>query len=253
MLASDVIQNIRYSLSDTDANAYRWSDARIMQLLNEGINDIAKNTTLFVETVFVALADGMPDLDLSGYATKFVRAEYLDLPIPIKSFEEMDKNNSWQKEEGDTLKALVYNKQRNGVLRTYPILKNAYNPYITYSQLYGITTDITYSDIAPVMANHYGDISFVPNDALVKLYYVRQHAKITTLSQELIIDELCEKPLILYVVGNALLDNQDTQNVELGSTKLQLYYSAIAEYAAQKEEGYVRTHHTTRYTGAFND
>ena len=48
--AKDIIRQARYSLSDIEAD--RWDDGRLLALPNNGIKDIAKNTTLFVETLY---------------------------------------------------------------------------------------------------------------------------------------------------------------------------------------------------------
>lgn len=245
--AKEILRQARYSLSDTEAD--RWDDDRLLALLNNGIKDIAKNTTLFVETTFYTVANLVVDIDLSFRTAKILRAEYLDEPLPFYSFAEMDQKhgNRWQLEEGDKVKALVYDKQKNGLLKQYPIVSNALNPHIVYNQLVGVTTDISYSDILPVLEDYIGDIAHIPDDALIKFYYIRKHEKVVDINEELAIDELVEQPLIHYIVGHAFRDNQDTQNRQQGNEELNLYYSAVEEYNIQKSQLFVRAEHTARY------
>ena len=92
MQAKDILKDIRYSLSDNGTNK-RWSDERLLSLLTQGIQDIAKNTVLFVESVIVTVQDDVVDIDLSDRATKITRVEYLDEPVALKSFAEMDDIN----------------------------------------------------------------------------------------------------------------------------------------------------------------
>lgn len=246
MLAKDILKKARYALSDTARD--RWTDERLLELLNDAIIDIAKNTTLFVENMFYEVSNLVVDIDLSDRALKIVRAEYLDEPLPFYTFEEMEyKNKEWQLETGTEVKALIYDKQRNALVKQYPIVSNVYNPYIEYNQLLGVTTDISYSDIQPILADVYGDISHIPDIALIKFYYIRKHEKITDINSELEIDDLVATPIVHYITGKAFRDNQDTQNRNLGNEELTLYYNMVEEYNIQKSQLFVRTVNEARY------
>lgn len=247
MIAQDILTKVRYSLSDTDVD--RWSDERLLSLLNDAIIDVAKNTTLFIETYIYTVANLLVDIDLTETALKIVRAEYLDEALPFYSFEEMDKKDKdWQTVTGDKVEALVYDKQRNGLLKQYPIVENAQNPHVEYPNGHlGVTTDISYSDIQPVLADTYGDVSHIPDEALIKFYYVRRHTRIDDINDTLNIDELIETPLKHYIVGMALRDNQDTQNRQMGNEELRLYYNMIEEYSIQKSMDFAEADYTAEY------
>lgn len=230
-------------------DASRWKDERLLSLLNDGMRDIAKNTTLFVENVFYVVEDDVVDIDLTSISTKILRAEYLDEKLPFYSFDEMDEKfgKLWQHDEGDRVKALVYDKQRNSLLKQYPICKNAINNHIVYDGVYGVITFISYSDIAPVIEEYYGDLAGIPDEAIIKFYYVRKHEKVTDINAELDIDDLLEQPLAHYIAGMALRDNQDVQNRTMGTEELKLYSGMVDEYNMQKSELFVRTPHEARY------
>lgn len=248
MLASDILLKARYTLSDTSKD--RWTDARLLSLLNDAIIDTAKNTTLFVENVLYVVNDLVVDIDLSTTVLKLIRAEYLDEPLPLYSFDEMDQKygKSWQLETGDKVKAIVYDKQKNGLFKLYPVVSNAINDNIIYNSPYGIITAISYSDIEPTLIGNYGDIGDIPPEGLIKFYYIRRHAKITALTDTLYIDELLDNPFAHYIAGMAFRDNQDTQNRALGTEELKLYYQMVDEYSIQKMEMFVRpTVHEVRY------
>lgn len=247
ILAKDILKKARFIISDEAGD--RWSDARLLSALNDAIIDCAKNTTIFVENVFYVVTDLVVDIDLSATVLKFLRAEYLDEPLPFYSFEEMDKKYGpgWQKDEGDKVICMVYDKQRNGLLKQYPIVSNAQNSNIEYDGDYGIITYISYSDIAPILEDKYGDLGAIPDEAVIKFYYVRKHAKVTDINAELQIDELLETPLAKYVAGMALRDNQDAQNRNMANEELKFYYSMVEEYSIQKFEAFVRTNHDASY------
>lgn len=249
MLAKDILKQARYTLSDTDKN--RWSDDRLLALLDEGVKNIALTTTLFVETMLMPVVDNVADIDLSDLATKIIRIEYLDEALPLVSYEELDKlgytGRPWQQKEGERPEFFVYDKQKRGAIRQYPLVRNAYNPYIIYSQTYGITTGITYSDILPIFTDVYGDLGDIPDDALLKIFYIRKHDTIDNVEDELHIDELCKQPLIHYVAGRALRDNQDTQNRVMGGEELNFYTGLINEFSIEKSKNFARTKRATPY------
>lgn len=245
--AKDIIKKARYNLSDADGT--RWTDERLLSLLSDGIKDVAKNTTLFVENIFYVVEDLVVDIDLTDVSTKILRAEYLDEPLPFYSFDEMDQKfgKEWQLTEGTKVEALVYDKQRNSLLKQYPIVENAQNTHIEYDGVYGIVTYISYSDIEPVLEEYYGDVASIPDDALIKFYYIRKHDEVTDINTVLEIDELLMQPLVHFVTGQAFRDNQDVQNRTLGNEELKFYYGMVEEYNLQKSELFVRTAHEARY------
>lgn len=247
--AKDIIKQARYTLSDTAVE--RWSDDRLLALLDEGIKDIALKTILMVEYFYVPIADNVVDYDFSPVATKIVRIEYLDKPVPLVSYEEMDKlNPSWQTDDpksGGVPEAFIYNHHKRACIKQYPAITNSYNPYITYNQPYGVVTDIEYSDIQPVLANHYGDIANIPPAGYFKVFHVRRHADVTDMNDDLYIDDLCKQPLHHYVAGRALRDNQDTQNREMGSEELNLYSVLIEQFSLEKEKNFARPKRSTTY------
>lgn len=247
MLASDILTSARYILSDTAKD--RWSDARLLSLLNDAVIDIAKNTTLFVETIFYVVEDLVVDLELYSQSLKVLRAEYLDEKLPFYTFDEMDQKfgKTWQLDTGDKVKALVYDRQRNAQFKIYPIVSNAINNHITYTGPYGIITSISYSDILPVITGTYGDVSDIPPEALIKFYHVRKHAEISALGDTLYIDELTKNPLAHYVAGMALRDNQDVQNRSMANEELKFYYAMVEEYSVEKSLLFVRTVREARY------
>ncbi len=250
MLASDLLTRVRYAVSDIDKK--RYTDTRLLILLNDAIRDIAKNTILFIEEKQLVLSNLVVDYDLSSIMTTLVRAEYQDKPIAIKTFEDMDAMDPrWQLKYGTEAAAIVYNKQKNGLIKIYPIVRNAENSHISFNQLNGIVTDITYSDVLPILADSVGDISDIPAIGVIKLYYIRKHAKVTSLTDTLIIDDLIENMLEHYIVGTVLMDNQDAQNVQLGSVKLKLYYQMAEEYTIGKAKGFTRAEYETAYNGGF--
>lgn len=245
--AKEIIDDARYTLADTDKD--RWSDSRLLKLLNHGISDIAKYTTLFVEDTLYKIQNNVVDIDMSNISTKIVRAEYLGVALPLYSFEQMDeKCKDWQKHRDTKVKAIVYGHQRNGLVKQYPIVENSVNDLITYTGSYGIVTGITHSDLTEIRTEEiFGDLADLPSEGVIKFYYVRDHKKVVDINEVLDIDELVAPMLKHYVTGMALRDNQDTQNRALGNEELGLYSTMREKYEIEKENSFVRPDYTIPY------
>ena len=147
----------------------------------------------------------------------------------------------------------MYDKQKNGLIKQYPIVSNAFNSFVQYSGNYGIITDFSYSDIQPILGTRaqlnemYGGPNSIPAEGLIKFYYIRRHAKVTDINTDLNIDELLEQPLVHYIVGMALRDNQDTQSRAMAAEELQIYYQMLSEYSIQKSKAFSQVGFSTRY------
>lgn len=246
MLAKDVIKSARYILSDTAAQ--RWTDARLLALLNDGLTDIAKTTILFIDTLFVELVNEQTDYDLSSFAVKIVRIEYEDKPLHQSSFSEMDKKiPMWQQAEGDKLKAYVLDKQREANFKLYPKLKNSNIANVNFGGNYGIVTGVTYSELELNVSGILGDLGPVEEDGFIKVFYVRKHPKVVYLTDELFVSGVAEEPLAHYVAGRALRDNQDTQNRVLGNEELDTYKTQLASYSVEKAKNFSQASFATAY------
>ena len=238
MIVSEMLDRVRYSLSDT--NKSRYSDERLIILLNDAINDISRNTTLFIENKIIPILNNVVEYDWSDFVSSLVYAEYGGRRLPIKTTQELDAmEDGWRLETGTRLKALVYNIHKNGLFYTYPRVIDAENITLNYSSPYGIITDIQVIDTTPDIdtENPYGDIVLYE---CVKIYYIRKHEEVTSLNDVLIVDPRCYDIIEHFICGMVLLDNQDVQNINLSSKKLSLYSTMMESYSLARFEGFVK-------------
>lgn len=276
MLAKDVIRSARYTLSDSAM--VRWTDERLLSLVNECLADIALRTILFCDNLFLGISNGVVDYDLSQYLTKITRIEFNDRPLPFISFQEMDTgpgtghsrgysgylnldnfsegcsfeacgsdHRSWQFHKGDRPRAIVYDKQRPGQFKIYPIVNNAENRYLVYSSSFGVITGITFSDIAELVVDTFGDLGTLVNTGYLKVYGIMKQPYITDVNDPILLDDSIKETIAHYVAGRALRDNTDKQNRQMAAEELAMYQGAIDAYAAEKEKGYMMARHSTRY------
>lgn len=246
MLAQDVLKSARFILSDTAAQ--RWTDERLLALLNDGLTDIAKTTILFVDTTYVELVNGVADYDFSTFAQKIIRIEYEDKPLTLTSHNELDKRRpDWQTQVGPKLKAYMLDKQREARVKFYPIPENQNNEVIDFGGSFGIITGVTYTDLVLNVENTFGDLGAVAEDGFVKVFYVRRHDKLTEITDELFVSDVAEEPLAHYVAGRALRDNQDTQNRTLGNEEINLYRQQLSEYSMERAKNFTQTNYAVPY------
>ena len=247
MLAKDILKSARYMLSDTGMN--RWTDERLLSLLNDGLRDIAKTTILFTRNVFLGISNEVVDYDLSSTVIKIHRIEWLGEPLPFYSFEEMDKKygKGWQSVTGTEPLAIVYNLQNSGCFKIYPIVSNAQNDHMVFSQTYGIITYITYSDIEFLLEDDFGDLGELEETGYLKIFYTRKHPKVTDVNTEIELDDLTLEPLAHYIAGRALRDNTDVQNRTVGNEEINFYMKALEEYSIEKAGSFGQTKYEVPY------
>lgn len=237
MQAREIIKRARLILSDTAA--LRWSDERLLYLLNAGLLDLTKTTVLFINTAYIKLLNNQPLYDLSEWAFKIIRVEYADAELPIKTHEEMDRKDSlWQLKRGDKLRAYLLDKQNEACLKVYPIPENTHVENIDFGGNYGIMTGVTYSDQQIEMVGSLGDLGEVEETGFIKVYFTRKQDPITDLSTVVDISTVAVEPLTHYIAGYALRDNQDTQNRTFGAEEIMLYAQQIDAYKIEKAKNF---------------
>lgn len=249
MLAKDILEAARFNLSDIDKQ--RWTDKRLLILLNNALTDITKNTILITEKLYVGIYNLVADYDLASQIFKIDRIEYLNTPLPKYSYDQMDaKNANWQTDTGHRPTAFVYDKQNQGQFRLYPIIDSIEaNPHITFSSNFGIITDISYSDFEPFSTDTYGDLGPFVDTGYLVVYYTPRIANVVDINTDLPIPETMKEPISRYISGYALRDNTDAQNRVVGLEDIQLYEKAIGEYRIIKSESFGNNIYEVEYRG----
>lgn len=249
MKAEDVLVKSRYSLSDQDKS--RWSDTRLLSLLNDCLLDIALTTSVYNYNGYVELIKNNAVYDLSPLASRINRVEYLNKPLIMSTFEEMDSffGLGWHTTQSSNISHVVYNLSKPCEFRVYPLLDNASKSLVTHGKDHGIITNITYESFAFVIKDTYGDIN--PSDVsnYIRIYYVKKPKTINLISDELdiVIDSSHLSILADYVAGNAFKDNIDENSVRLGNEKL-LFYANNKERLSEKNmSNFVHKIRTTKY------
>ena len=249
MIASDIIQKVRYTISDP--NSERWTDNRLLSLLNDALLDLALTTRLYNAVKFLQLFKNSAIYSLADIAIKIERVEYLDKPLEKFSYRLMDETfgANWQTEESDTPTHIAYDLRKSAEFKVYPIpTLGAVNTTISNSN-FGIITDINYEDVQVVIGEGSGDIDAPNLVNYLKVYYIAEPVKLTALTDTLdpVIDRTMLSTLAHYVAGMALRDNMDTQNRAMANEEIALYENKKQMFTNEKMVNNVKKVRTTGY------
>ena len=179
------IESILTRARDTlaDPNEERWTDARLIRLLDEAHKDLAKQTKILKGQHTILVEVGVYTYVLPENLWLITRATYADADINLVSYDSMDERvrkdrlseqpndsrergygyssaidysvkRAWQLDEGSEITALVYDNRNLHDIRVYPIpdagiadnnyqFTNAGDVSFYGDELLGVVTDIT--------------------------------------------------------------------------------------------------------------
>ena len=146
---SDILVRARDVLVDTEQE--RWSDDRLIRLVDEAQKDIARHSKLLKDTIEINIQIGEPLYTLPDNLWLITRATFNDCPIGLTTYDKLDEQASkevltdrdynnyernrgynidyghnsdkvcWDLTEGSSVESLVYDNRDMREIRTYPI------------------------------------------------------------------------------------------------------------------------------------
>lgn len=236
--ANEVIRSARFKLSDT--RKQRWTDERLLELLNEALDIVSINTILFTKYINLRIESLTPQYDISDVAVKIHRAEYKGKVLPFYTHAQMDKEyGEWQQVEGDAPEIIVYDLQNQGEFVVYPIVRDIEaNSNITYNSPYGIITDIEMFDAAPVWNENIGDLGEYETENFIRLFITKRHDIVGDIEDEIEVSNVAKSILTNFVVSEALSDNADSQNLVKADAHKKNFEEGLKKYKEAKASNY---------------
>lgn len=304
-----ILTRVRDTLADPKKE--RWSDERLLRLLDEAQQDLAKQSKLLKATFDLSLIIDVADYKLPEDLWLITRATFDDYEIPMRSYDFMDEQarkeiladrnydeyerrhgfgthlgdffgrTNWEIVKGSRIQSLIYDNRNVNQIRTYPIpnediaqstytFENAGPILFAGDELLGVTTSIDeYTEdsvfgvvtslFEPAIETEIFDSVFgvitgaSESDVVIKLWYIKIPAQLTSLSQELEMPPMFDIALKHYVVGHALRDDLDVQYREMGAESLALYERelGVADETDRSDGTRNATNHTSTYRGGF--
>lgn len=178
------IENIISKARDrlADPTGERWSDARLLRLVNDAHEDIVIHSEMLKATVDIPLVVNQFIYELPSDCYRLLRASYEATPLPLLSYNAMDEQGrkqivndtamdywerdkdrsvddfdsrqvTWQDDTGSTVEAVIFDNRNPQQIRFYPIpdegiadseytFENAGPIEFAGDELYGVVTAI---------------------------------------------------------------------------------------------------------------
>lgn len=278
MSIPSILSLVRDRLADPDKQ--RWSDDRLLRLLDSAQKDFARQTECFKGTFSLPLSANKAVYTLPTDCWRIMRAHFYDVNLPLYSYEHMDSLDiNWYTKTGPEVKAVVFDKRNESEIRFYPIMDESIldNVYtfvnetdvdyaggnlgvvtaiddFTFNMPYGVVTELFSVDVQhDEMDTVYGVVTDIAEaNSNVVIIYIRDPKTITSISNTLEIGARWEQAMENYVVGNCFLDDLDTQYQARGATALQLYDRELkVAKTAFARDSTRSTQYQTSYNGGF--
>jgi len=220
---ADIITAARYVLADPDKD--RWTDPRLLVLLNDGVKDLVFNTQLLSSVVYVELDSTANTYDLSDKFLQIERVQFDNVNLPMYTHSQMDAVSAdWQDDTDADPKAVIYDKMDRGYLRVYPAITDADN-LIEQNSLYGIITGVSITHVPAYI--DYDDLDTVTS--YISVYGVTVPTEVDATSDTKPLNSQFDSTLVHYIVGSALRADMDVANRQFGNEELSLYQAAAIQ------------------------
>lgn len=266
--SQNIIDEARLTLADPDKT--RWSDQRLLALLNTAQNEIATKCSLIKRTVILSVFKGQATYVLPDDIIWLERAYYDGKPLRMLDYKSVDNCN---RDREGVPSAIIFNKHPQNQIVLYPkptttaeaqiklpdeILGVATDLAELNTKIYdkyGIITDIEAPNLEIEVDSQFGGINEIHQVLYpLEVYYVAEPKKVMSLDEDPEIGPTCDKALKLYIVSAALLDDMDTQNRQNAAVYAQYYNDAlndIKKHAARDHINQISQIETNPYNGVF--
>lgn len=274
------VQTILLRARDTlaDADKERWSEDRLLRLIDEGQLDIAKHTRILKGEADIEPIQGKAVYDLPPSVWMLTRAAFEGCMIPFHSHDELDElvrtrvvnqtelyytrrgtntkdfsfaNFCWELEEGTDIEALIYDRRSMEQIRVFPIPVTDDDSFPISGSGFGVIDQIegyTFDTIFGVVT----DIAETIDDRLIHIWYIKTPTTITLDTDVLEIPTMWDVALKHYIIANAFDDDMDTRFQEKAGKALALYERELGVMKKTDSlDGVRKSQYRTDYRGAF--
>ena len=248
MIAQDLIDSIRPKVGDTKAT--KWDNSRILELLNEGLEDMSKEAQIKIRDIAVPILPYQREVVIArDDVVNILTVEIPGHNIKLISFDKLISKDGWDSDIGTKITYVAWTKQNVKVLTLYPLLDetamdtSALNtatglvidvPGIDRDSLYGIITslDIAQNIITPDNIynpdNLTGGLTSVSDNFIIaQIRYQAMPTRLLLITDTVDLDYSYKNTLIYYVSGMLLLDDSRVENVKKGELFIQKYNAEL--------------------------
>lgn len=267
----DILTRVRDSLSDPKKS--RWSDQRLIRLIDEAQKNLVKEAQLLRAKTVVAVVALQNEYVLPSDAFLLTRVVNQDgAPITVTSHDKMDNNEAtpgytreWENDTGIDVTKVIFDKMNPRTFKVYPIPLESDGGEVFINSDYGIVAAVEGDIVTP----DYGIIGTVSSNAIdtveinsaygvvaemsstvteLTVYYRRLPVELTDEEDFLEVESVYDTAIKHYVVGMALFDDQDTQNTKVGLSVLKFYQNDLGTAVkTSKKDNKSNSYHESSY------
>jgi len=261
------IQDILLRVRDTlaDPNGDRWSDDRLLRLLDSAQKDICRTYKILKKSSVVTMVNGDPTISLPSDLISIDNLVYKNTNLPLITYRELDNISSeWRKDTG-LPKAFIYDKRNRHAGKLYPIPAGATTTDgdLTYFGVLASSENIIITPYFGVFTDFEADepkeifgvtVEAPSNSFYLGLMYSAMPKTISSVDDKLELEDIFDVALKYYVTGYALRDDMDTQNRAFGAEELNLYTTEMTKLVKDIMYSYsnIDRQLEIKYTGAFD-
>lgn len=240
------INKVRPKVGDKDSK--KFTDVRIIELINEGLEDLAKKANVNKKQMAIPVLPYTRTLVIpDDNFIKLQRIRCGNKDLEKYTHDDMDKRYSkWEEKIGSKLEAIVYDLKNPKSITLFPLLNEtsanyeALNtsdsilidiPGVPSDSVYGVITSMDVEDMV-VPENIYDENELAGYEPILNLsdtfitldinYYAFSDT-VLTVDDELDLDSSYHTTLLYYVAGTLLLDDNRTESINRGQVFLQKY------------------------------
>ena len=325
MTAKSIVDIARARLGDVKNN--RWTDQRMLQIVNQGQASVCKLTGIYRKEAFIPIANNITRYRLPTDCMTVRRLEYKGAAISLYNRDDLDAGKSTQTEFVG-----IKDNLPMGVIDIYPaqttieegsiiiiqgdtaddtfdftsvfgVVTKMSNPYsieplfgvitgtelsidgeelpLTFGELassplhkeveidfdqgiYGVTTGASYDNSTDpklfgfITGSDYYDVkgqyglvaTVTDSSTTLRVFYEAVPTNLISLSASLVIQDMWEEAMVRYVVGTALQDDNDANNIQRGELELQKFTTDVLkarELATKDFSGGAKEKYHTRF------
>ena len=282
---SSIVERVRDSLGDE--NATRFTDARLLRILDEAQKVLCLETYILTNHINYNFILNSDTYTLPDDCIVVLRAEQAGKQIPQSTHEELDKlSPDWSSQEAEVPTNIVFDKSNYNNFSLYPIpttssqddfilvtsgvvgaldYSGAYGvlSFVTGSDVvynipedqFGVVTSITYDDGGALsVSSDFGFVTTFDERAVdLKITYAKEPETIDSIYNDLEVHSIWDTAIKNYVLAIAFRDDRDMQNKELSNDYFNLFYSDVAKAKRMTEINHnSTTKHMVEYNNGFN-
>lgn len=240
---AEIILRARDSLADPLAE--RWTDARLIRLADDAQKTICATTQVNKHDALVTVIAGQSSYTLPVQVQTLLRAidNTFQTKLPFMSMEQADIKHGlrWKTRIGARVQNIIYDKQSKNTFYLYPTPPLVPNPTLV-GPTFGVLTGNTpaFGLVTAVSLNNTTVIPFggslqqlVPTTiGTLTISVTVEPTPLVLVTDLLTLPPTYDRCVTAYVVGQAFLDDLDTEHRALGQLRLAEFSSVLSVLTA---------------------